>query len=211
MVTNTLLAQGATVFMGFFAIMNPLANVPIFLSLTADDDRQTTRMIALRSLLLALLIVVVFALAGKVIFSVFGITLAAFRMVGGILVGLIGFNMLHGNQSSVHQLSDEDNQKCIDAKLSVAVFPLAMPILAGPGTIVTAMNYSSADDVMAILMTITAFALLCLITFVIFIFGNRLVALLGESALGVITRMMGLILAVIGAQMLIDGIHTAFG
>ncbi len=210
MFADSVLLQGATVFMGFFAIMNPLANVPIFLSLTADDDPRTMRLVAIRSLLLAFGIVLAFVLAGKVIFDLFGITLAAFRLVGGVLVGLIGFDMLHGKQSSVHQLNDEDNQKCIDARLSVAVFPLAMPILAGPGTIVTAMSYSSQGGLGPALLTVAAFALLCVITFVVFVFGRRLLVLCGEGALGVITRLMGLILAVIGAQMLIDGIRGAF-
>ena len=77
-----------TVFMGFFAIMNPIANVPIFLGLTVDDDEQTTAIIAFRSLLLAFLIVAIFSIAGKVIFDLFGLTLPAFRITGGLLVFL---------------------------------------------------------------------------------------------------------------------------
>jgi multiple antibiotic resistance protein len=205
-----MLLHTISVFMGFFAIMNPIANVPIFLSLTADDGQQTTRAVALRSVALAFLIVVVFALTGKLIFEVFGISLPAFRITGGMLVTLIGFHMLQGNPSTVHQLKDEDNEKCREAALSVAVFPLAMPILAGPGTIATAISFSAHGGLAEMSITIAAFAVLCVITYVLFVFGERFVTFIGAGALGVVTRLMGLILAVVGVQMLIEGINGAF-
>ena len=83
-------------------------------------------------------------------------------------------------------------------------------MLAGPGTIATAMNLSAHDSPGNMLVTVTAFALLCLITYILFIYGKTLVRLMGDSAMNVMTRMMGLILAVIGAQMLIVGIQGAF-
>jgi multiple antibiotic resistance protein len=207
---KSMLLHPATVFMGFFAIMNPIANVPIFLGLTADDDLKTTRAVALRSLLLAFLIIAVFSVAGKVIFELFGITLPSFRITGGLLVSLIGFHMLQGSQSSVHHLDEGDRKKCREAALDIAVTPLAMPILAGPGTIATAMNFSAEGGIMAMVVTISAFAVLCLITYIFFVFGEKFVTFIGAGALGVITRLMGLILAVIGIQMLIEGLNGAF-
>jgi multiple antibiotic resistance protein len=118
--------------------------------------------------------------------------------------------MLQGEQSSVHQLSKEDSQKSQEAALSIAVSPLAMPILAGPGTIATAMSYSAGGGVLELVTTIAAFAVLCVITFVLFVMGERFVTFIGAGALGVITRMMGLILAVIGTQMALEGVHGAF-
>lgn len=100
-----LILHTVTVFMGFFAIMNPIANIPIFLSLTADEDKQTVRSIAFRSVFIAFVIVALFAVAGKVIFDMFGITLYALRITGGILVFLIGFHMLQGE--STHQKTKE--------------------------------------------------------------------------------------------------------
>lgn len=207
---ESILLHTATAFMGFFAIMNPIANAPIFLSLTSGDDQKTTKAVALRSLLLAFLIVAIFSVAGKIIFELFDITLPAFRITGGVLVLLIGFNMLHGKLSSVHQLNEKDNQKCRDAALSVAISPLAMPILAGPGTIATAMNFSAGGGLMEMVVTIAAFAVLCVIMYTVFIFGEKLVMYIGAGVVGVITRMMGLILAVIGMQMVIEGLHGAF-
>jgi len=195
--------------MGFFAIMNPIANVPVFLGLTRGDDRQTIKAVALRAVALAFLIIAIFSVSGKVIFELFGITLPAFRITGGLLVLVIGFQMLQGSQSSAQQPSSEENQKSQEAALNVAISPLAMPLLAGPGTIATAMNYSAEGGVLAMLITIAAFAVLCVITYVCFVFGEKFVTFLGAGALGVITRMMGLILAVIGVQMLIEGVQGA--
>lgn len=201
-----LATHAATVFMGFLAIMNPIANVPIFLGLTADDDERTVRLVALRSLLLAFAIVCVFSIAGNQIFSLFGLTMPALRIAGGMLITMMGFHMLQGEQSSVHQLSEEDNKKSMEARLSVAVSPLAMPILAGPGTIATAMSFSVKGGLPELGITILAFGLLCAITYWFFVFGEKFVTFIGAGALGVVTRLMGLILAVIGVQMVIDGL-----
>lgn len=207
---QNIVAHTITVFMGFFAIMNPIANVPIFIGLTEEDDRRTKHLVAIRSVVLAFFIVVVFSIAGNVIFGLFSITLQAFRITGGAVVFVIGYHMLQGSHSTVHQLNSEDSEKVKEAQLSVAISPLAMPILAGPGTIATAMNFSSQGGITAILITIISFAVLCLITYLFFLFGEKFVTYIGAGAISVITRMMGLILAAIGVQMVIAGIKGAF-
>lgn len=206
---HELIGHALSVFMGFFAIMNPIANTPIFVGLTAEDTPDIRKRVAKKALITAFGLILLFSLLGKLIFTLFGITLPAFRITGGALVALIGYNMLHGDQSKVHQPGSEDHDVSIEGEVSVAFTPLAIPILAGPGTIATAMNFASAGGVGEMVITIVAFAALCLITYGFFISGQRLVAFLGDDGLGVITRIMGLILAVIGVQMLIDGIAGA--
>ena len=206
---SSILIHAATVFMGFFAIMNPVANTPVFIGLTSGDGDRAKRLVARNSVLLAFAVIVVFCVAGKLIFDLFGITLPALRITGGVVVFLIGFHMLQGEPSPVHSPSESDQQDSLEAELNVAVSPLAVPILAGPGTIATAMNYSASGGVTNMFVTIGAFAALCLITYVLFLFGQRFVEYIGASAVKVITRLMGLILAVIGTQMLIDGIASA--
>jgi multiple antibiotic resistance protein len=196
-------------FFGFFAIMNPIANTPIFLGLTANDTPEARKRVARKALLLAFGLVVTFSLLGKLIFSLFGITLPAFQITGGVLVALIGYQMLKGEQSVVHQPCADDPKVSREAALSIAVTPLAMPILAGPGTIATAMNFASAGSLIDMLVTIVAFAALCVITYGFFISGERLMSILGRNGLNVVTRIMGLILAVIGVQMLITGVSGA--
>jgi multiple antibiotic resistance protein len=208
---DSIAGHALSVFMGFFAIMNPAANTPVFLALTANDTPVVRKQVATKALLTTFAIIVVFCLLGKLIFTLFGITLPAFRITGGVLVALIGYQMLHGEQSRVHQPTRGAGEDGMDAALGIAVTPLAIPILGGPGTIATAMNYASTGGVAEMVITITAFAALCLITYGFFIFGQRITAFLGQEGLNVITRLMGLILAVIGVQMLLDGINGAIG
>lgn len=115
---------------------------------------------------------------------------------------LVGYHMLQGKVSTLH-MTQESNDS------DVAVSPLAVPLLAGPGAIATAMNYSAAGGWWGISITIFVFAVLCLITFFCFIFSSKILIIIGESGIGIVTRLMGLILAVIGVQMLIVGINGA--
>lgn len=206
---NPFITHALSVFMGFFAIMNSIANTPVFLGLTVRDDPATRRKIAAKSLTISFIIIVVFAAAGKLIFHLFGITLPAFRIMGGILVAMVGYQMLQGEHSSIQHPSDEDKQKSLDADLGVAITPLAMPILAGPGTIATAMSFASDGGITGLVVTIAAFFILCVITYIFFVSGERFVRYIGDNGIKVVTRLMGLILAVIGVQMLIHGIGGA--
>lgn len=202
--------HAVTVFMGFFAIMNPIANTPVFLGLTANDSPGDRRKIAAKALIMSFAIILLFSAAGKLIFDLFGITLPAFRIMGGLLVALVGYHMLQGGgHSPVQHPSEEDKQKRLDADLDVAITPLAMPILAGPGTIATAMSFAPGGGVSNLVVTVGAFFVLCVISYVFFVSGERFVRYLGDNGIKVITRLMGLILAVIGVQMLIDGIGGA--
>ena len=199
----------STVLMSFLAIMNPIANAPIFVGLTDGVDVATRRGIALRAVLLAFVIVALFAILGREIFAAFGITLPAFRIAGGILVGLVGYHLLQGQDSSVHTASAEDNARSRDAALGVAITPLALPVLAGPGTIATAMNFAADATLPEMMRVISAFALVCVLTWATFLGSNSLVDFLGQNAIKVVSRLMGLILAVVGVQMLIVGIRGA--
>jgi len=129
-----LLTYTLTVFTGFFAIMNPVANTPIFLGLVEGEDTKTKKKIAKNATIVAFLIVAAFVIVGKYIFELFGITIPAFKITGGILIFFVGFEMLMSRKSKVHNTQDPDDGEAI------AISPLAIPILAGPGTIVTAMN-----------------------------------------------------------------------
>lgn len=199
---NDLYAQLISIFLGFFAIMNPIANTAAFAGLVGEKSKAEQMKIAAKALNITFLIIVAFSLLGKAIFHLFGITIDALRITGGILVFLVGYHMLNGHGSKLHSTeADEDDA-------DVAVSPLAVPLLAGPGTIATAMNYSSAGGITGIITTISVFAVLCLITFLCFIFSSNILTVIGKSGLGIITRLMGLILAVIGTQMIIAGVSA---
>jgi multiple antibiotic resistance protein len=190
------------VFLGFFAIMNPFANTSVFIGLTGGRSRKEQTRIALKSLLLSFLIILVFSFSGKMIFHLFGISLPALRIAGGILVFIIGYQMLHGESSKMHASGRSEME-------DPTVSPLAVPILAGPGTIATAMNFSASGHWRELIITITTFGILCIVTLLCFIAGEGLVKMIGRKGLEIITRLMGLILAVIGIQMLLQGVQDA--
>ena len=197
-------SQSLSAFMGLFAVMNPVANTPVFLGLTEGDSDGVRKRVARRAVLIAFLIVTVFCVFGASILRLFGITFPAFQIAGGIVVFGIGLKMLQGEQSRVHNPSKNDLD--LEAELEVAISPLAVPILAGPGTITTAMTFVSRDRPLSILITVSAFLVLCAITYVFFVAGQRFIRYVGQGGVKVVTRFMGLILAVIGIQILIEGI-----
>jgi len=201
---DNLLTFSITVFTGFFAIMNPIANVPIFLSLVEGADDQTRKRINRKATFTAFLIVFVFVLLGKFIFQLFGITIPAFKITGGILIFFVGFEMLQSKKSSVKHI----NGMKIDENIGVS--PLAIPILAGPGTIVTAMNFVPNANYLHIAIVILIFALMCALTYWAFSLSEYFVQKLGTNVISVIGKIMGLIIAIIGVNMIIEGIKLAF-
>jgi multiple antibiotic resistance protein len=198
-----------TVFMGFFAIVNPVTNAPLFLGVTTGMDEPTRRGVAVRAVALAFLIVATFAVLGRGIFSVFGITLPAFRIAGGLLIALVGYRLLEGRESGVHTPSAEDTAMSRDAAIGVAVSPLAMPILAGPGAIATAMGFTAGSSGAELAWVLVAFAAVCVLNLAAFLGSDDLVRYLGRNGIKVVSRLMGLILAVIGTQMVIVGVRGA--
>ena len=124
--------------------------------------------------------------------------------------------MLHGEGSRLHKHKEGesdgvDEEEEEDDLTDIAVTPLAVPILAGPGTIATAMNYSVEGGWTEIVVTISGFGILCLVTFICFIFGQKILVFFGESGVAIVTRIMGLILATIGVEMLLEGLMEIVG
>jgi multiple antibiotic resistance protein len=202
--TDNLLTFSLTVFTGFFAIMNPIANVPIFLSLVEDADEITKNRINRKAILTSFVIVVTFVILGKFIFELFGITIPAFKITGGILIFFVGFEMLQSKKSSVKHL------KTVNIDENIAISPLAIPILAGPGTIVTAMNFVTNSNYIHIAIVILVFGLMSFLTFMAFRLSDMLVEKIGQNIITVIGKIMGLIIAIIGTNMVIEGVKLAF-
>ncbi len=204
-----LILFSVTVAMGFFAIMNPIGNMPIFIGLVDGIERQEQKRIAKKSVLAAFVIVTVFTVFGGLIFKLFGLSLPAFQIGGGILIFVVGYQLLNGKESTVHHPSSEEKLSDKSTNEDIAISPLAIPILAGPGTISTAMNFAgSGSSVTRISAIIVIFGLMCLITYFFFVFGEKIVSHIKKGILKVVTRMMGLIIIIISVQMVIEGIHN---
>ena len=192
-------------FMAFFAIMNPISNLPAYMALVADDSQKISRKIAFRSLLIAFVIITVFIFSGDFIFKVFGITIVSFRIAGGILVAVIGYHMINGNHSPSYKGLEQ--QAVNSDPMSIAISPLAMPLFAGPGTITTALSLANGG-LQKQLITVVAFALLCVITYLLLRSAKQIAGFLGENLMKIITKMMGLLLFSIGIQMIIVSVQT---
>lgn len=178
--------------------------MPIFMSLTKQADRSRKKFISKKATFTAFIIVAGFIILGKYIFDFFGLTIPAFKITGGILVFFVGFEMIRAQQSSI------DNQTEIDFNEGISISPLAIPILAGPGTIVTAMNYTTTASYIDMVILVAMFGLVMILNHLAFISGDYLVRLIGQNKIIVIEKIMGLIIAIIGTNMLIQGINIAF-
>lgn len=192
-------------FMSFFAIMNPISNLPAYMALVADDSQKISRKIAFKSLLIAFIIVTVFVFSGDLIFKVFGITIVSFRIAGGILVAVIGYHMINGNHSPSYKGMEQ--QAVNSDPMSIAISPLAMPLFAGPGTITTALSLANGG-LRNQLITVVAFALLCVITYLLLRSAKQIAGFLGKNLMKIITKMMGLLLFSIGIHMIIVSVQT---
>ncbi len=200
---SDLTSYALAVFMGFFAILNPIANTPIFLSITDGQTMEERKQTARTATLVAFLVTFVFVILGKYIFVLFDISMSAFKITGGILIFYIGFEMLMSKKSATRSTntSADDN---------VTISPLAVPILAGPGLIVTAMNYAANQSFLHIGIVVLMLALIIYLNYLAFALSNTIVKRLGKSLISVLGKLMGLILAIIGAGMTITGIKIAF-
>ncbi|MBU2920977.1 MarC family protein [Winogradskyella psychrotolerans] len=201
---DNLITFSITVFTAFFAITNPISNMTVFLSLTQGADAKTKRDINKRSNIIAFVIVTVFVLLGKYIFELFNISIPAFKITGGVLIFFIGFDMLQSKRSNVKSI---DN---VNIDEDIAVSPLAIPILAGPGTIVTAMNFVANVETIHIMLVILIFGSMSLLTYFTFRLSDLIVRIVGNNVISVIGKIMGLIIAIIGTGMIIQGIKISF-
>ena len=201
---ENLTTYALTVFMGFFAIMNPIANTPIFLGLVEGESPEKKKEIAKTASITAFIIVVAFIIGGKYIFELFGITIPAFKITGGILIFYVGFEMLMSQKSKVQSNTKTENIN------NLAISPLAIPILAGPGTIVTAMNFVTNATYVHIGIVISIFGLMIFLTYLAFSLSDLILKKVGGNLIAVIGKLMGLILAIIGTGMITEGIKLTF-
>lgn len=188
------------------AIINPLTTAPLYLSITdgyAADHRQ--RMLR-NAILTGLVTLWSFALLGGAIFQMFGITLHAFRIAGGVILFGIGLDMLQAKRSRV-RATPEEVQEGLD-KEDVGVTPLGVPMIVGPGSITTVMVLMGNAVGMAHVIVVLA-SVLIILGFVYGVLSQapRILTLIGETGVNVMTRIMGLLVAVIAVQFIVDGVR----
>lgn len=195
---------GLLCFTSFFSLLNPFGVMPIFMSMTANLDEQNRKLTAKKAIIVTFITLLAFAFGGQLLFKLFGITVHSFRMAGGIIFFIMGFEMLQARLSSIKISTEYEKKTFVD---DVSVTPLAIPMLAGPGTITTSivlMDDADTPELKAILIAIIL--LICIITYISFILSNAITKWFGETGMNVMMRLMGLILMVIAIEFFFKGL-----
>ena len=201
-----------TTFVALFAIVNPLGAMTFFVVLTRSYPKGMKGRVMQKAVLAATITLLVFAFLGNYIFFLFGTSIPAFRIAGGILLFSIAFSMMQGERSRT-QLTAQDRQEALERE-AVGVVPLGIPMLAGPGAITTVMVLmaeasSPGFDVPRIALIVVSILVTMAVTWIMLRYADRLFQRIGRMGAYAISRIMGLILAAIAVQFVILGIQGA--
>jgi multiple antibiotic resistance protein len=179
--------------------------VPVFVALTKGDKPERRRAVLVRAVLIAFGVAIFFLLAGRGVLSYLGVTVQAFSISGGVLLFVAALPMLFGQRGGL-QAPEAKERGSVGADISV--FPLAIPLLSGPGAIATILLLTSqtAGDPRKLLAAVIAIAAVFIVSFVSLYLGARLIALVGEGGVHIATRVMGIILAALAVQYVLNGI-----
>jgi multiple antibiotic resistance protein len=188
-----------------FFLVDPFAAIPAFLAITAGADRRRQRRMARRGALTCFIVLMTFALAGKLIFRMFGITLPAFEIAGGVILLLIGIDMIEAKRSPTQELSDETAEAT--AKDDAGIVPLGIPMLAGPGAISSVMILvGQALKFWELMVVLGAISLTAWISYLILNGADRVRRMMGETGIRILVRIMGLLLVALAVQFFINGL-----
>lgn len=192
---------------GLFAIANPLGALPLFLALAPTDTVAAMRRAAITASITAAIAVLVFYLVGAHLLEFFGISLPAFQVSGGILIFLMALKMLEGS-TSTHKVGPKDVEAAQDSEPDItAIVPIGVPLIAGPGTIsTTILLRGEAEGLGQNLALLAAIAIVLVSVAAALLFADRIHRLIGDMGLRIATRVMGLILAAIAVQFVVNGV-----
>ncbi len=190
-------------FTALFTILNPVGILPVFMTMTGSFSSQERRRTALKSVFIAYLTLLGFALLGEFIFKFFGISVNSFRVVGGIIFFLVGFDMLQARLTKT-KLSEKDVKEYSD---DISVTPLAIPMITGPGAITNAIVFmNDAKTISQKLLLLGVITFIFILIFIIFASSTKIIKLLGETGNKVLMRLMGLIVMVIAVEFFFSGL-----
>lgn len=196
-------------FTSIFTIVNPVGGLITFISLTSEMKPSERRNIARRAVTVACALAIMFALSGELLLRIFGVTVDALRVAGGILIFMVALDMMHARTSRESVTTEEiaDATK----KDDISIFPIAMPLLTGPGTITTVIVLIRTGKTLELkIMTLLAILLTFALSYLIFRFADRVKTLLGVVGALVVTRVMGLLLAAIAVNFVTVGIWNIY-
>jgi multiple antibiotic resistance protein len=190
-----------------FFVIDPLASLPIFLTITTGDSAEQRQATARRAAFAAWVIMCTFAVAGGLIFAAFGISLGAFKIAGGIMLLLMAIDMMRANTSPTRTTPEEQAES--KARDDIAIFPLAIPMLAGPGAIATVMVLMSRAEwrPLATASVFLAITITCFASWLLMRYAARAEKLIPKTILRAFERVMGLLLAAIAVEFIAGGVR----
>ena len=197
------------IFTSILFIVDPFAVIPTFLAMTVRDSPEQRRVLARRGAWTCAITLTAFALGGSMIFKIFGITIGAFKIAGGVLIGLNALDMVQARRSQQRETAVETAEGI--QKDDIGIMPLGVPMLAGPGAISTvmvlALGAKSPPATAAIYISIV---LTAVISYLVLSAASLVERRLGQTGMRILTRLMGLVLTAIAVQFIIDGIRLSF-
>jgi len=194
-------------FTTFFATVAPLDVAAMFPALTPNASPKARRSMAIRGTSISAVILLSFAMVGEIVLATLGISLAALKVAGGILLLLIGIEMVFARSSGGTSTTDEEDQEAIASK-DIAVFPLATPLIAGPGAMGASilLMADAKGDLVAEAIIIGALLLVLLLTLALLLLTDKVQRLFGVTAMYVISRVFGVLLTALAVQFMFDGL-----
>lgn len=197
------------VFAALFSVLNPLGTVPVFVGLTQGDTPKEQLRISLWTSINTFIILIISFFSGKYILTFFGITIDSLRIAGGLIIVTSGFALLTGTFSKHKGMEKQRVKKDIQERNDIALTPLAIPMLAGPGSISLLITLNQTHtEVTDKIITILAILTVCLLVWVMLLFANRIVRFLGASGINAISRIIGFIVIAIGIEYISTSVLT---
>lgn len=202
-----------TALVTFFVVIDPIGVTPIFAGLTDGSAPSHRRRMAIKSVLIALVVLILFAYGGEWLLAKLHVSLDAFRVAGGVLLFLIALDMLFEHRTERREQRADAVKEGEDApaEMDISVFPMAIPMLAGPGSIASIMLFMAKNDAGAVgqAAVLGAMGVNLLACLVLFLAAGPLMRLMGDTLAAMITRILGVILAALSAQFILDGVLGA--
>ena len=195
-------------FVTLLVVVDPLGMAPIFAALTRGYAQKRKRETAVRGTILGTAILLIFALAGDVLLSALGIGIPAFRIAGGILLFLLSLDMIFASPEGLRSRTTREMEED-DYIEDVSVFPLAIPLLAGPGAITTVLLYTGERSPAELGIFVGVLLFVLLLTLVSLLLAPRIMGLFGETGANVLSRVLGVLLAALAVQFVLDGLQSS--
>lgn len=200
-----------TAFVNFIVIIDPIGVVPFFMSHTAHLDAAGRRATALKSIMIAAAILLVFTVIGQPLLHYLGVSVAAFRIAGGVLLLLLAVDMVLVKESGIRATTPKEEEEATH-RPDVAVFPLAVPLIAGPGAITSVILLQSQNAASLAGRSVVAgvMVVVLLITGLMFLVASPIMRILGVTGINVMTRVLGIILAALAVSNILEGLRASF-